>query len=175
MRGEDGFTLVEVLLTIAISAIVLSTITLAVAQGYSETSQASKRLDRSNLADFTAKVFGADAAASATTQPGPVCGAGPTALDIAGSDGTWVSYAIVNSGANAYRLERRACDGVDPGSGDAEVRRLGSATSGSATAPTSPTAAGSSCSSGAAVTCTLNFAWPDGQGSFALTGTRRTG
>ena len=169
VHDEAGFTLVELLLTIAISAIVLTTITLAVAQGFSETSQAETRLDRSNLADFAANVFGSDAASSATTQPGTVCGVGPTALDIAESDGTRVSYAITNS-AGAYRLERRVCDGVVVAGVDAVVRRLGATRARSA-----PSTAGSSCASGAAVTCRLSITWADGNGSFTLAGTRRAG
>ena len=167
--GERGFTLIEVLITIAISAIVLSTITLAVAQGYSETSQSSRRLDRSNLADFAAEAFGADAAGSATVQPGPTCGAGPTILDIDETDGSWVSYAIT-SAAGQYVLQRRVCDGVDPGSGDAVSRRIGSAT-----ATSIPDSTGSSCASGAGVTCTLKLTWNDNDGSFVLSGTRRAG
>ena len=166
---ERGFTLIEVLITIAISAIVLSTITLAVAQGYSETSRSSRRLDRSNLADFAADVFASDAAGSATVQPGATCGAGPTILDIAESDGSWVSYAVTNA-AGHYELERRACDGVDPGSGDAEVRRIGSAA-----ADATPSSTGSTCPSGSGVTCTLQLTWNDSDGSFVLSGTRRAG
>lgn len=167
---ERGFTLLEVLITIAISAIVLSTVTLAVAQGYSETSQSRSRLDRSNLADFAADIFVSDAASSATTQPGPTCGTGPTILDIAQSDGSWVSYAIPVSGGR-YVLQRRVCDGVDDGAGDAAVRRLGSAT-----AKTAPTTSGSICASGTGVRCTLAVTWTDGDGGgFRLSGTRRSG
>ena len=147
----------------------MSTITLAVAQGYSETSQSSRRLDRSNLADFAADVFASDAAGSATVQPGATCGVGPTILDIDETDGSWVSYSIT-SAAGQYGLERRVCDGVDPGSGDAVVRRIGSA---AATAV--PNSTGSTCPSGAGVTCTLKLTWNDNQGSFVLSGTRRAG
>jgi prepilin-type N-terminal cleavage/methylation domain-containing protein len=169
-RAEAGFTLVEVLITIAISTIVLSTITLAVTQGYSSSSQASSRLDRSNLADFAADAFASDAASSATVQPAAsACGAGPTALDIAESNGTWVSYAVTGTGGRSV-LERRVCDGVDNGAGDAAVRRIGSVT-GTATVST----AGTSCASGEGAACTLKVTWSDGDGSFTLSGTRRAG
>jgi prepilin-type N-terminal cleavage/methylation domain-containing protein len=163
---EHGFTLLEVLMTIAISAIVLSTITLAVAQGFSETSQAGGRLDRSNLADFAADIFAADAASSSVTgQPAAPCGTGPTFLDVAQSDGTSVSYAIRASGTGSYTLVRRTCDGVTVSS-----RRLGSAS-----APAAPSTAGSTCPTGSAAMCTLKVTWGDGNGNFTLTGTRRAG
>jgi prepilin-type N-terminal cleavage/methylation domain-containing protein len=165
MRDERGFTLVEVLMTIAISAIILSTITLAVAQGFSETSHAGGRLDRSNMADFAADIFASDAASSATTQPAPPCGAHPTFLDIAESDGTSVSYAIALDGSGAYMLERSTCDGTATLS-----RRIGSAS-----APTAPSTTGSGCAAGSSVTCTLSVTWSDGSGNFTVTGTRRAG
>ncbi len=46
---------------------------------------------------------------------------------------------------------------------------------GSATAPVAPSTTGSSCPSGTAVTCTLKVSWADGNGSFIVTGTRRSG
>lgn len=112
-RPERGFTLIELLLAVAILGIILATVGLSVTQGFRTTTATRARVDRSNLTEFTAKVFTPDVASASgvpTVYPAPIttaCGAGGV-LDLPqGSE--YVQYAVLTS-AHATELVRRRCD-----------------------------------------------------------------
>ena len=92
-QSEEGFTLIELLVTIAITGIILSAVTIAVSMGFQRTAEAERRTDRSNVAEFTARYFGADVASSAAEQTGVAAcpGTGPV-LSLAVADGRTVTY-----------------------------------------------------------------------------------
>ena len=122
-RGERGFTMIEVLVTIAIAAIVLTTISLAIAQGFSETAQASKRLDRQNMADFAADTFAADAASVDCATRARAVRSRPDHRRHRRERRVVGVVPVTSGGAGRYVLVRLACDGLTT-----TVRRLGSAT-----------------------------------------------
>lgn len=161
--SERGFTLIELLVTIAITGIILSGVTIAVAMGFERTAEAERRTDHSNIAEFAARFFNADAASSATDQSAVVAcpGAGPV-LSMAGTDGKTVTYSRALVGED-WELSRRICVGPSV----IATYELGS--SGDAFTATG------SCPTGPGVQCTLSVAWPDGDGDFTLRGSRRSG
>lgn len=111
--SQQGFTLIELLLAMAILGIILATVGLSVTQGFRTTTETRARVDRSNLADFSAKLFGSDVAsatAAPTTYSPPAattCGTG-TVADIPAAHGTSVQYAVVTD-AGKTALVRRTC------------------------------------------------------------------
>ena len=181
LRDEDaGFTLIELLVTLAILGIMLTTVTLAVIQGFDTTTRAEARVDRSNLADFASGAFGADVA-SAPTAPSvhmlaahaaAPCGTGSSLVDLAtATAGRTISYVATSSDAT---LRRRVCDGAVVVK-DAE---LGSSIAAFASGTTGATCVDDTSVSPpvACRTVTLVASWSSGEPrSFTLRGTRRVG
>jgi len=123
-RRDQGFTLIELLLAVAILGIILGTVGLSVTQGFRTTTATKARVDRSNLAEFTAKTFTPDVASATgvpvtyATPTATTCGEG-TVLELPHGAET-VQYAVIVT-ANATELVRRRCDA----SGVVNARAIG--------------------------------------------------
>lgn len=179
-EADEGFTLIELLVTLAILGIILTTVTLAVLQGFDTTTRAEARVDRSNLADFAAATFGADVGGSPgvpsvhvlSANAAPPCGSGSSLVDLpTNTGGRTISYVASITDAS---LHRRVCDGT------AIVRdvELGNSLAGFAPASTAGSCTDDTTVS-PTVTCrtvTLVASWSSGEPrSFTLRGTRRVG
>ena len=161
---EHGVTLVELVVTIFIVGLILSTITIAVVMGFENTSNAEGRVDRSNVAEFAARYFTSDAVSSAVDQSAttPCAGAG-SVVTVLLNDATTVSYAVVSS-AGRTTLFRRTCTGGGP----VTEQTLGSSR-------LAFEDDGSACPSGAGAACVLALHWPgDPDSDVALTVIRRS-
>jgi prepilin-type N-terminal cleavage/methylation domain-containing protein len=115
-RAESGFTIIELLMAIAILGIVLGTVGLSVTQGFRHTTTTRARVDRSNLAEFTAKSFGPDVASASaipvvyTAPATSACGPGAV-VTVPRAGGESIDYAVVADGADTV-LVRRRCSGA---------------------------------------------------------------
>jgi prepilin-type N-terminal cleavage/methylation domain-containing protein len=158
---DGGFTLIELLVTIAITAIILSAVTISVTMGFQRTADAERRTDRSNVSEFTARYFTGDAASSAVDQDSVVaCPGSGAVVSMAGSDGRTTTYSRRLLGTE-WTVVRTVCTGPTLVS----TNELGSSTN-------EFTASGT-CPTGSTAQCTLSVTWPNGDGDFTLTGTRR--
>lgn len=111
-RAEDGITLVEIVVSIAILGIILTTVSLAVTEGYRTTGEARGSLDRSNLSDFSARWYTPDVAGAIAVGLPPAvvaCGAGTTALELTTGTGDRIQYAMVTDGDGSTAFVRRVC------------------------------------------------------------------
>jgi prepilin-type N-terminal cleavage/methylation domain-containing protein len=188
--GDDGFTLVEVLISIAILGILVGAISSALFVALRTTGSADVRLTESNDELFAATYFsddvqGAKSVAIATT---PRCGADSSVVvEFVGRDfsddstfapkTTVVSYVVRtvtgSAGTTTRQLHRLACAAptatpsypLTPTSDITVVRRLG------ATAPVAD-CAGVACGAFARVNLTLQE--QSGDLVYTLTGLRRT-
>jgi prepilin-type N-terminal cleavage/methylation domain-containing protein len=160
----DGFTLVELLVAIAILGIILVAVTMAVGMGFERTTDSEQRVHRSNLGEFTARYFGPDVAGSPSAPLAPAaCGAGTAVLTLPTTSSARTTVYVRS--ADSRTLSRRECDGTTV-VGDTEL--------GTARDPFTTT-----------VTCrpvdtcrsvTLRVAWGAGEPrSFSVQGSRRTG
>jgi len=162
-HADDGFTLVELLVTIAITGIILSSVTIAVSMGFERTAEAERRADHSNVAEFTARYFGADVASSGADQTGvTACPGSGAVLSMIVTDGRTVTYQRAQVGAK-WVLSRTLCSGPSV----VASQELGSSRD-------EFTASGS-CPGGGGAQCTLSVTWASGDGDFTLRGSRRAG
>jgi prepilin-type N-terminal cleavage/methylation domain-containing protein len=166
--GDAGVTIIELLVAMAILAIILTAISLSITESLANSRSTQASVDRSNLVEFTARRFGPDVASSpapATAHGGPApapCPAGNSdnsAVDIPvnpAASGTTVSYVVV-AGINpaSSALYRRTCTG----STLVGQQRLGS-THDALTASASCLPDGVTCR-----TVTLTLSWPGIPGS----------
>ncbi|MFN8035062.1 MAG: prepilin-type N-terminal cleavage/methylation domain-containing protein [Acidimicrobiia bacterium] len=110
---DDGVTIVELLTAMAILGIMLTTISLSISEGLSNTSSAKTTLAGSNLVQFTARYFDPDvqSAPGAVELTGSACGTGTTVLRVPAGDGTTNVIAYVTSTAGPETaLVRRVCN-----------------------------------------------------------------
>jgi prepilin-type N-terminal cleavage/methylation domain-containing protein len=73
MRDDDGFTLVELLLAIAVTGIILGPLTAAVIVGFSASSEATGRLAESHDAQLATVYFTGDVQSAEAVQPPESC------------------------------------------------------------------------------------------------------
>jgi prepilin-type N-terminal cleavage/methylation domain-containing protein len=108
---EAGFTLVELLVCIAILGIVFTVLTGALMIGFRSTNSANVKFDESNAAQFTALYFTPDVETSDTIAVDSVtstCG-GAAELKLTSTEADRVvAYAV--TGSPTLQLVRRVCD-----------------------------------------------------------------
>lgn len=111
--GEEGFTLLEILITVVILGIVLTTLTAAVIMGFRSNARVESRTDRSNLVGFASRSFNRDVA-SATAAPveNAGCGSPVPVVKIPLEGGLSAAYAVETLGSpTRWALVRRVCNG----------------------------------------------------------------
>jgi prepilin-type N-terminal cleavage/methylation domain-containing protein len=121
--GEEGFSLIELLIVVVIIPIVVGAITVALLSVFTLQSKTSNRLTDSGDAQVVASHFQDDveAAASLTTYVTPTgpapCGSGSQVLGVQLGNGNEISYAVTqentSTAANSttYSLFRNECSG----------------------------------------------------------------
>lgn len=155
-KGEAGFTLIELIIVIAIMPIVVGAISVALVSVLSLQGSVGSRLTDSNDAEVTSATFNRDvqSAAQLTTESSPACGSGTQLLGLewgantsspVGYD-TVVSYNTVLVGST-YSLVRQECTYVSgstltPGPAFTIAHDAGNATQGPPQDPTISTSSG---------------------------------
>ncbi len=128
---EDGFTLIEVIITVSISLLIVGAVTAAVITSLRLMEQGSSRLGDAGNNRFTSAYFSTDVhdSASFDTTPPTECGTGPLLIQFHGADfdaeleprTTIVSYTLETISApniaDTYQLHRQSCiaAGAEPG------------------------------------------------------------
>jgi prepilin-type N-terminal cleavage/methylation domain-containing protein len=171
-RHEDGFTLIELIMAITISALILGTLSFSITEGFQNAGKTKTSIDRSLLGSFTARYFSADIASASfgpgaivTTNP-PICGVGTsrTIIDIQTSAITAVSYAMVTETNGQQTLVRRTCSGTVTGA----LTQIDSKHLGTTDAGLRPPMA--ACAS--TTSCSLLLQWTTPTYSVTVSGTR---
>jgi prepilin-type N-terminal cleavage/methylation domain-containing protein len=108
---EAGFTLVELLVCIAILGIVFTVLTAALMIGFRSTNSANVKFDESNAAQFTALYFTPDVETSTSIEVDSTsasCGGAAKLKLISTEADRVVAYAV--TGSPTLQLVRRVCD-----------------------------------------------------------------
>ena len=112
-RDEAGFTLVELIIVVAVMPLIIGTLALALTSVLSLESNTGSQIRASADGQVVSTLFAKDIqnAGAVTTSPtSGQCGTGTQLLGLKSSDGlTVVSYSIVTTGATST-LERLQCD-----------------------------------------------------------------
>jgi prepilin-type N-terminal cleavage/methylation domain-containing protein len=186
LRGDSGFTLIELIVSIAILGVVMSALVGLMFASLAADRQTKKRLDGTRDEQFTAVYFAPDVqgATEIVTGTAARCGSGTAVLELRGSSYnpatladrvTVVSYVFTTpnvDGVATGRLERRSCEAAAPasyplvpGNKQTVARSL------STTAP-SPTCTPSPCGT-STKSVSLALTRLGTEPSFTLLGTRR--
>lgn len=187
-RPDDGFTLIELIISIGLLGVVFSVLSMVMIGAFSANKETEVRLDETRDEQFVAAYFANDVAGATemvSAVPAASCGMGPAFLEFRGSSfdasslpnptQTAVSYVFATTGTiTRYACEEPASSPIgypwSPAKTTVVARNL-------AAAPPAVV-----CSTGATVapcstaTTTLNvtFARRSGGHPFVLSGTRRT-
>ena len=123
-HGEEGLSLIELLIVMVILPIVIGAAVTAMITSFRSSSSVQSRLSQSHDAQITSAYFVRDvqtATGIRTTAPTPICGTG-VATQVLGLEWTsltgppttvGVSYVITSVGASPPVLQRRYCADVD--------------------------------------------------------------
>jgi prepilin-type N-terminal cleavage/methylation domain-containing protein len=168
---ESGFTLLEVVVAIAITSIIIVAVGFSVTESLRNGTSSRSTIDRSAAGSIAASYFGSDVASSTSDPPvtngsSPECGVPvPTAMIVkvkfASPAITSISY--FTSGTGPTTLFRRLCNGSSSRPRDVEVARTSEAM----------TATPHGCTASGECTLTLSWATPGTPSSFTLRGVRR--
>ena len=181
---EDGFTLIEALMSIMILGVIMSALTTAVVLYFRTNEQTTQKLSESPGLQFASAYFGSDAQANDTALPAMACGSIPALISFRWHDpGTGatattddrnfvVSYVLKGAPNTQQELWRYQCVGLS-GAPDG----LGAPTTIHLVKFVDPTTAPVVSVPGASILLTL-CTWSgttckDDRVSFALLGTRR--
>ena len=182
---ERGVTMIELLIAVAITALILTTLSFAVSEGFRNTTTTKASIDRSILGDFVARYFAADVASAVfgedpaqgsvaiktptTTPAARSCYSGlPSRIDIQTSATTAVTYTVVTGTNGDESLIRSVCSGTLTGPlTQTQAFHLG--TTDSTLQPVRPTA---SCSATGSTSCALTLSWNNPIYSITVSGTR---
>lgn len=175
---DRGFTLVELLVSIVILAVITGPIATAIIISLRTTTEAGSRLERSQDVELATSTFASDVQSAAVVKAGagsPACGSAPllsfewSDLGLTPAVGHVISYTLAGAGA-AKELVRHHCEsGVD------SARTLAhNVASVSAPVCESPLGGAVSCPTSASSPETVTLTLTDTAGAtFALRGTRR--
>jgi len=170
-RDEAGFTLLELLMAITLMGIILVALSLAVTQGFKNTTATKASIDRSIVTNFAARYFASDIASatyggSIVTATPPACGTNAAItpiIDIQTGPNTAVSYGTELETDGSKSLVRSSCSGTVT----TALTLIGRRHLGTTDNTFAPTA---SCAS--ATGCTLTLSWSNPVYSITFGGTR---
>ena len=185
--GDDGFTLIELILSIALLGLVFGAISLAMVASLRTNDETQGRLDETRDEQFVAAYLASDVAgATAVVANAPSqCGPGTALLEVRGETfdaaasppaaratrATYVFTTTTVDGVLTGSLSRRVCESA----GAPPYPPTGTTTLASALAPTTPVV---SCSpapcSAASTRVSVRFDRLTGGDPFTLSATRRT-
>lgn len=184
-RADGGFTLVELIIAIAIMGLLVTTLVGVLFASVKANEDTTRRLDGTRDEQFSSVYFAPDVqgASSVATGVTATCGTGTAFLDLRGTSfdpaslvttQTAVSYVfttVTSGGVASGRVERRTCEAASLAAGSPPQARTAVARN---LATTPPTVACSPSPCGASTrTVTVTFARIAPEVAFSMTATRR--
>jgi hypothetical protein len=177
--------MIELLVAIALTALILTTLSFAVSEGFRNTTTTKNSIDRSILGNFVARYFSADVASavfgedpaagtpaiktSTTTPAARSCHSGlPSSIDIQTSATTAVTYTVVTGTDGSKSLIRSVCSGTPTGPlSETQSFHLGTTDNTFQGVTPDP-----SCSAAGSTSCAMALSWNNPGYSITVSGTR---